>query len=80
MRKMASKYSNDDATTTIRVIDDSPLAAGLVGQAYEDSLIRKTVKSNVVVRQQTHVLVKKVVVVVMLRQSKASAKAIISVV
>lgn len=37
MRKMASKYSNDDATTTIRVIDDSPLAAGLVGQAYEDS-------------------------------------------
>ena len=34
---MASKYSNDDATTTIRVIDDSPLAAGLVGQAYEDS-------------------------------------------
>jgi hypothetical protein len=70
----------DDATTTIRVIDDSPLAAGLVGQAYEDSLIRKTVKSNVVVRQQIHVLVKKVVVVVMLRQSKASAKAIISVV
>jgi hypothetical protein len=42
--------------------------------------IRKTVKSNVVVRQQTHVLVKKAVVVVMLRQSKASAKAIISVV
>lgn len=37
MRKMASKYSSDDATTTIRVIDDSPLAAGLVGQAYEDS-------------------------------------------
>ncbi|MCU4495588.1 translation initiation factor IF-2 [Acinetobacter ursingii] len=37
MRQMASKYSNDDATTTIRVIDDSPLAAGLVGQAYEDS-------------------------------------------
>ncbi|MDA0696428.1 UNVERIFIED_CONTAM: infB [Trichonephila clavipes] len=37
MRKMASKYSSDDTTTTIRVIDDSPLAAGLVGQAYEDS-------------------------------------------
>lgn len=37
MRQMASKYSADDATTTIRVIDDSPLAAGLVGQAYEDS-------------------------------------------
>ena len=37
MRQMASKYSNDDATATIRVIDDSPLAAGLVGQAYEDS-------------------------------------------
>ena len=37
MRKMASKYSSDEATTTIRVIDDSPLASGLVGQAYEDS-------------------------------------------
>ncbi len=37
MRKMASKYSNDDATATIRVIDDSPLASGLVGKAYEDS-------------------------------------------
>lgn len=37
MRKMASKYSTDDAATTIRVIDDSPLASGLVGQAYEDS-------------------------------------------
>ncbi|TXJ10029.1 MAG: translation initiation factor IF-2 [Acinetobacter sp.] len=37
MRKMASKYSSDDVTTTVRVVDDSPLAAGLVGQAYEDS-------------------------------------------
>ncbi len=37
MRQMASKYSGDEATTTVRVIDDSPLAAGLVGQAYEDS-------------------------------------------
>ncbi len=37
MRKMASKYSGDDAAPTIRVVDDSPLAAGLVGQAYEDS-------------------------------------------
>lgn len=37
MRKMASKYSSDDVTATVRVIDDSPLAAGLVGQAYEDS-------------------------------------------
>ncbi|WP_347456144.1 translation initiation factor IF-2 [Acinetobacter thermotolerans] len=37
MRKMASKYSAEDTTATIRVIDDSPLAAGLVGQAYEDS-------------------------------------------
>ncbi|MEB3753222.1 translation initiation factor IF-2 [Acinetobacter sp. MD2(2019)] len=37
MRKMASKYSNDESGATIRVIDDSPLAAGLVGQAYEDS-------------------------------------------
>ena len=37
MRQMASKYSNDDVSATIRVIDDSPLAAGLVGQAYEDS-------------------------------------------
>ncbi|MFB2537891.1 translation initiation factor IF-2 [Acinetobacter sp. c3-l95] len=36
MRQMASKYSNDD-TPSIRVVDDSPLAAGLVGQAYEDS-------------------------------------------
>ncbi len=26
MRQMASKYSNEDATTTIRVIDDSPLS------------------------------------------------------
>lgn len=37
MRKMASKYSNDESGATIRVVDDSPLAAGLVGQAYEDS-------------------------------------------
>ena len=37
MRKMASKYSSEDNAPTIRVIDDSPLAAGLVGQAYEDS-------------------------------------------
>ncbi len=37
MRKMASKYNDDTSTATIRVIDDSPLAAGLVGQAYEDS-------------------------------------------
>lgn len=36
MRKMASKYSAED-TKTVRVVDDSPLAAGLVGQAYEDS-------------------------------------------
>ena len=37
MRQMASKYSSEDTTATIRVVDDSPLAAGLVGQAYEDS-------------------------------------------
>ncbi|WP_445114830.1 translation initiation factor IF-2 [Acinetobacter sp. WZC-1] len=37
MRQMASKYSSDESATTIRVVDDSPLAAGLVGQAYEDS-------------------------------------------
>ena len=37
MRQMATKYSSEDATATIRVVDDSPLAAGLVGQAYEDS-------------------------------------------
>lgn len=37
MRKMASKYSTEETGATIRVIDDSPLAAGLVGQAYEDS-------------------------------------------
>ncbi|MBF7688721.1 translation initiation factor IF-2 [Acinetobacter rathckeae] len=36
MRKMASKYTNDD-TKTIRVVDDAPIAAGLVGQAYEES-------------------------------------------
>ncbi|MBF7682228.1 translation initiation factor IF-2 [Acinetobacter sp. B5B] len=36
MRKMASKYTNDDSKT-IRVVDDAPIAAGLVGQAYEES-------------------------------------------
>ena len=41
MRQMASKYSSDDSTTTIRVVDDSPLAAGLVGQAYEDSFAKE---------------------------------------
>nr|WP_315280587.1 translation initiation factor IF-2 [uncultured Acinetobacter sp.] len=41
MRQMASKYSNEDATATIRVVDDSPLAAGLVGQAYEDSFAKE---------------------------------------
>ncbi|ANF82728.1 translation initiation factor IF-2 [Acinetobacter sp. NCu2D-2] len=41
MRQMASKYSSEDATATIRVIDDSPLAAGLVGQAYEDSFAKE---------------------------------------
>ena len=41
MRKMASKYSSDEAAPTIRVIDDSPLAAGLVGQAYEDSFAKE---------------------------------------
>ncbi|MGI1795041.1 translation initiation factor IF-2 [Acinetobacter variabilis] len=41
MRKMASKYSSEDITATIRVIDDSPLAAGLVGQAYEDSFAKE---------------------------------------
>lgn len=40
MRQMASKYT-DDSATTIRVVDDSPLAAGLVGQAYEDSFNRE---------------------------------------
>lgn len=33
----AQLKATDEATTTIRVIDDSPLASGLVGQAYEDS-------------------------------------------
>ncbi len=37
MRQMASKYTAEDTAATIRVVDDSPLAAGLVGQAYEDS-------------------------------------------
>ena len=42
MRQMATKYSSEDATTaTIRVVDDSPLAAGLVGQAYEDSFAKE---------------------------------------
>ena len=41
MRQMASKYSSDETTTTIRVVDDSPLAAGLVGQAYEDSFAKE---------------------------------------
>ncbi|MBP5992782.1 MAG: translation initiation factor IF-2 [Acinetobacter sp.] len=41
MRQMATKYSNEDATATIRVVDDSPLAAGLVGQAYEDSFAKE---------------------------------------
>ena len=41
MRQMATKYSSDDATATIRVVDDSPLAAGLVGQAYEDSFAKE---------------------------------------
>ncbi|WP_180004671.1 MULTISPECIES: translation initiation factor IF-2 [unclassified Acinetobacter] len=41
MRQMASKYSNEDTTATIRVVDDSPLAAGLVGQAYEDSFAKE---------------------------------------
>ena len=41
MRQMASKYSAEDTTATIRVIDDSPLAAGLVGQAYEDSFAKE---------------------------------------
>ena len=40
MRKMANKYSGEN-TSTVRVIDDSPLAAGLVGQAYEDSFQRE---------------------------------------
>ena len=50
MRQMASKYSNDDATTTIRVIDDSPLAAGLVGQAYEDSFNKEDRKTSLLDR------------------------------
>src|SRR5690606_8745526 len=41
MRQMASKYSAEDTTATIRVIDDTPLAAGLVGQAYEDSFAKE---------------------------------------
>ena len=41
MRQMASKYSADETTPTIRVVDDSPLAAGLVGQAYEDSFAKE---------------------------------------
>lgn len=76
---MASKYSSDDATTTIRVIDDSPLAAGLVGQAYEDSFNKEDREIKVVVRLQL-MQARKVVEVVMLRLSRASAKVIISAV
>ena len=41
MRQMATKYSAEDTTATIRVVDDAPLAAGLVGQAYEDSFAKE---------------------------------------
>ena len=41
MRQMASKYTAEDTAATIRVVDDSPLAAGLVGQAYEDSFAKE---------------------------------------
>ncbi|MEQ1367783.1 translation initiation factor IF-2 [Acinetobacter schindleri] len=41
MRQMASKYTAEDTTAMIRVVDDSPLAAGLVGQAYEDSFAKE---------------------------------------
>lgn len=37
MRKMASKYSEEDSHTARVIVDDSPLASGLVGQAYEES-------------------------------------------
>ena len=69
MRKMASKYSNDDATTTIRVIDDSPLASGLAWPLMKIHLSKKTVKLNAVAQPLTHVLGRKVVVVV--KKSKA---------
>lgn len=36
MRQMASKYSNDDVSVKV-VEDNTPLAAGLVGRAYEES-------------------------------------------
>ncbi len=36
MRQMASKYSNDDISIKV-VEDNTPLAAGLVGRAYEES-------------------------------------------
>ncbi|OTG96343.1 translation initiation factor IF-2 [Acinetobacter sp. ANC 3832] len=41
MRQMATKYSGDETAPVIRVVDDSPLAAGLVGQAYEDSFAKE---------------------------------------
>ena len=70
MRKMASKYSNDDATATIRVIDDSPLASGLVGQAYEDSFNQEDREIKRGGATTTLALVRKAVVVV--KKSKAS--------
>ncbi len=36
MRKMATKYEGN-STPSIKIVDDAPLADGLVGQAYEDS-------------------------------------------
>src|SRR5690606_3943623 len=41
MRQMAPKCTADDAAATLRVVDDSPLGAGVVGQAYEDSCAKE---------------------------------------
>ena len=40
MRQMAAKYSGQTAEVTVRT-DDTPLAAGLVGKAYEDSFAKE---------------------------------------
>jgi hypothetical protein len=64
MRQMASKYSNEDATATIRVVDDSPLAAVWLVKHMKTHLRKKTAKSNVVPIRQLHAHRRKAVVVV----------------
>ena len=74
MRQMATKYSAEDTTATIRVVDDSPLAAGLVGQAYEDSFAKEDREIKRGTNTPSARAPKKVAVVV--RKSKASANSL----